>query len=88
MSKTKPIPPKLFTVLTANPYINKLYIFGSRAVFDDDQFSDIDLTVITDYPVVAEAYTRKILNGQFGIIATYTIAQNDHEVSLDRKSVV
>ena len=50
MNKTKPIPPKLFTALTANPYIDKLYIFGSRAVFDDDQFSDIDLTVITDYP--------------------------------------
>ena len=81
MSKTKSIPPKLFTALTANPYINKLYIFGSRAVFDDDQFSDIDLTVITDYPVVAEAYTRKILNDQFGIVATYTIAQNDNEVA-------
>jgi predicted nucleotidyltransferase len=81
MSKTKPIPPKLFTVLTANPYTSKMYIFGSRAVFDDDQFSDIDLTVITDYPVVAEAYTRKILNDQFGIVATYTIAQNDNEVA-------
>ena len=81
MSKTKSIPPKLFTVLTANPYTSKMYIFGSRAVFDDDQFSDIDLTVITDYPVVAEAYTRKILNDQFGIVATYTIAQNDNEVA-------
>ena len=81
MSKTKPIPPKLFTALTANPYTSKLYIFGSRAVFDDDQFSDIDLTVITDYPVIAEAYTSKILNDQFGIIAAYTIAQNDHEVA-------
>ena len=81
MSKTKSIPPKLFTALTANPYASKLYIFGSRAVFDDDQFSDIDLTVITDYPVIAEAYTSKILNDQFGIIAAYTIAQNDHEVA-------
>ena len=81
MSKTKSIPPKLFTALTANPYTSKLYIFGSRAVFDDDQFSDIDLTVITDYPVIAEAYTSKILNDQFGIIAAYTIAQNDHEVA-------
>ena len=81
MNKTKPIPPKLFTALTANPYTSKLYIFGSRAVFDDDQFSDIDLTVITDYPVIAEAYTSKILNDQFGIIAAYTIAQNDHEVA-------
>lgn len=71
----------MLTALTTNPYINKLYIFGSRAVFDDDQFSDIDLTVITDYPVAAEAYTRKILNDQFGIIATYTITQNDHEVA-------
>ena len=81
MNKTKPIPPKLFTALTANPYINKLYIFGSRAVFDDDQFSDIDLTVIADYPVIAEVYTRKILNDQFGIIAAYTIFQNDNEVA-------
>ena len=81
MSKTKPIPSKLFTALTVNPYINKLYIFGSRAVFDDDQFSDIDLTVITDYPVAAEAYTRKILNSQFSIIAAYTISQSDHEVA-------
>ena len=81
MSKAKSIPPKLFTALTANPYISKLYIFGSRAVFDDDQFSDIDLTAITDHPIVAENYTRKTLEGQFGIIATYTIAQNDHEVA-------
>ena len=81
MSKTKPIPPKLFTALTTNPYINKLYIFGSRAVFDDDQFSDIDLTAITSCPVAAENYTRKTLDNQFGIIATYTIAQNDHEVA-------
>lgn len=81
MSKTKPIPPKLFTALTANPCINKLYIFGSRAVFDDDQFSDIDLTAITSCPVAAENYTRKTLEGQFDIIATYTIAQNDHEVA-------
>lgn len=81
MSKTKPIPPKLFTALTANPYTSKLYIFGSRATSDGDQFSDIDLTVITDYPVIAEAYTSKILNDQFGIIAAYTITQNDHEVA-------
>lgn len=81
MNKTKPIPPKLFTALTANPYIDKLYIFGSRAVFDDDQFSDIDLTAITSCPVAAENYTRKTLDNQFGIIATYTIAQSDHEVA-------
>lgn len=81
MSKTKSIPPKLFTALTANPYIDKLYIFGSRATLSGDQFSDIDLTVITDYPVVAEAYTRKILNVQFGVIASYTISQSNHEVA-------
>lgn len=81
MNKTKPIPPKLFTALTANPYTSKLYIFGSRAVSDDDQFSDIDLTAITSCPVAAENYTRKTLDNQFGIIATYTIAQNDHEVA-------
>lgn len=81
MNKTKPIPSKLSTALTANPYIDKLYIFGSRAVFDDDQFSDIDLTAITSCPVTAENYTRKTLNNQFGIIATYTIAQSDHEVA-------
>jgi hypothetical protein len=78
---TVTIPPNLLAALTHNPYINELYVFGSRAVFDDDQFSDIDLTAITDYPVVAEAYTRKILNDQFGIIAAYTITQNDHEVA-------
>ena len=71
----------MFTALTANPCINKLYIFGSRAVFNDDQFSDIDLTTITDHPIVAENYTRKILEGQFGIIATYTISQNNHEIA-------
>ena len=81
MNKTKPIPPKLFTALTANPYTSKLYIFGSRATLDDDQFSDIDITAITSYPVAAENYTRKTLDNQFGIIATYTIAQNDHEVA-------
>ena len=81
MGKTKPIPPKLFTALTANPYIDKLYIFGSRATLGDDQFSDIDLTVITDYPVAAEVYTSKILNDQFGIIAAYTISQSNHEVA-------
>ena len=71
----------MFTALTANPYINELYVFGSRAVFNDDQFSDIDLTTITDHPIVAENYTRKILEGQFGIIATYTISQNNHEIA-------
>lgn len=81
MSKTKPIPPKLFTALTTNPYINKLHIFGSRATLGGDQFSDIDLTAITSCPVAAENYTRKTLDNQFGIIATYTIAQNDHEVA-------
>ena len=81
MSKTKPIPPKLFTALTANPYINKLYIFGSRATLGGNQFSDIDLTAITSCPVAAENYTHKTLDNQFGIIATYTIAQNDHEVA-------
>ena len=81
MSKTKPIPPKLFTALTANPYTSKMYIFGSRATLDDDQFSDIDLTAITSCPVAAKNYTRKTLDNQFGIIATYTIAQNDHEVA-------
>lgn len=81
MSKTKPIPPKLFTALTVNPYINKLYIFGSRATLGGDQFSDIDLTAITSCPVAAENYTRKTLDNQFGIIATYTIAHNDHEVA-------
>lgn len=78
---TVTIPPNLLAALTHNPYINKLYIFGSRAVFDDDQFSDIDLTAITDYPEVAEDYTRKTLKGQFGIIATYTISQNNHEIA-------
>ena len=81
MSKNKPIPPKLSTALTANPYISKLYIFGSRATLDDNQFSDIDLTAITSCPVAAENYTRKTLDNQFGIIATYTIAQSDHEVA-------
>ena len=81
MSKTKPIPPKLFTALTANPYINKLYIFGSRATLGGDQFSDIDLTAITSCPVAAENYTRKTLDNQFGIIATYTISQNNHEIA-------
>ncbi|QJU11325.1 nucleotidyltransferase domain-containing protein [Candidatus Saccharibacteria bacterium oral taxon 488] len=76
-----PIPPKLFTALTANPYIDKLYVFGSRATLDDDEFSDIDMTVITSFPTGAEDYTRKILEGQFGIIATYTISQNNHEIA-------
>ena len=76
-----PIPPKLFTALTANPYIDKLYVFGSRATLDDDEFSDIDMTVITSFPTGAEDYTRKTLEGQFGIIATYTISQNNHEIA-------
>jgi len=81
MSKTKPIPPKLFTALTTNPYIDKLYVFGSRATLDDDEFSDIDMTVITSFPTGGENYTRKTLEGQFGIIATYTISQNNHEIA-------
>ena len=76
-----PIPPKLFTALTTNPYIDKLYVFGSRATLDDDEFSDIDMTVITSFPTGAENYTRKTLEGQFGIIATYTISQNNHEIA-------
>ncbi len=76
-----PISPKLFTALTANPYIDKLYVFGSRATLDDDEFSDIDMTVITSFPTGAENYTRKTLEGQFGIIATYTISQNNHEIA-------
>ena len=76
-----PISPKLFTALTANPYIDKLYVFGSRATLDDDEFSDIDMTAITSFPTGAEDYTRKTLEGQFGIIATYTISQNNHEIA-------
>ncbi|MFC2606353.1 MAG: hypothetical protein ACFNZR_03685 [Candidatus Nanosynbacter sp.] len=78
---TVTIPPDLLAALNHNPYINELYVFGSRAVFDDDQFSDIDLTAITNYPEVAEDYTHKTLDNQFSIIATYTIAQNNHEVA-------
>ena len=78
---TVTIPPDLLAALTHNPYINELYIFGSRATLDSDQFSDIDLTAITGCPVAAENYTRKTLDNQFGIIATYTISQNDHEVA-------
>ena len=81
MNKAKSIPSKLFTALTVNPYINKLYIFGSRATLGGDQFSDIDLTAITSCPVAAENYTRKTLGNQFGIIAAYTISQSDHEVA-------
>ena len=76
-----PISPNLFTALTANQYIDKLYVFGSRATLDDDEFSDIDMTAITSFPTGAEDYTRKTLEGQFGIIATYTISQNNHEIA-------
>ena len=71
----------MFTALTANPYIDKLYVFGSRATLDDDKFSDIDMTAITSFPTGAEDYTRKTLEGQFGIIVTYTISQNNHEIA-------
>lgn len=76
-----PMPPKLLTALTANPYIDKLYVFGSRATLDDDEYSDIDATAVTSFPAAAEDYTRKTLESQFGIIAAYTISQNNHEIA-------
>ena len=55
-----PISPNLFTALTANQYIDKLYVFGSRATLDDDEFSDIDMTAIRLAPRTTRAKPSKV----------------------------
>lgn len=71
---------EIITLLTDNPYVSELYLFGSRAIKKSDEFSDIDLTVVTPYPTTAEAYARKSLADAFGLSAVYTITNSEHEI--------
>lgn len=68
-------------ILIENPHISELYLFGSRATGRNDEFSDIDLTAVTPYPTAAEAYARQSLTDKFGVNATYTIMNNEHEIA-------
>ena len=68
-------------ILIENPHISELYLFGSQATGRNDEFSDIDLTAVTPYPAAAEAYARQSLTDKFGVNATYTIMDNEHEIA-------
>ena len=72
---------EVLKILTENPYISKLYIFGSRAARKDDDLSDIDLTAITPHPAAAETYTRRGLADKFSLSAIYTITNNEYEIA-------
>lgn len=72
---------EVLKILTENPYISKLYIFGSRAARKDDDLSDIDLTAITPHPAAAETYTRRSLADKFSLSAIYTITNNEYEIA-------
>ena len=72
---------EVLKILTENPYISKLYIFGSRAARKDDDLSDIDLTAITPHPAAAETYARRSLTDKFSLSAIYTITNNEHEIA-------
>lgn len=72
---------EVIRVLTDNPYISELYLFGSRAIKKNDGLSDIDLTAASTYPIAAEAYARKSLANKFGLSAVYTIKNAEHEIA-------
>ena len=72
---------EVLKILAENPYISKLYIFGSRAARKDDDLSDIDLTAITPHPAAAETYTRRSLADKFSLSAIYTITNNEYEIA-------
>lgn len=72
---------EVIKVLTDNPHISELHLFGSRAIEKSDGFSDIDLTAASPCPIAAEAYVRKSLADKFGLSAVYTIINNEYEVA-------
>ena len=72
---------EVIKVLTDNPHISELYLFGSRAIEKSDELSDIDLTATSPHPAAAEAYARKSLADKFGLSAVYTIKNDEHEIA-------
>ena len=72
---------EVIKVLTDNPHISELYLFGSRAIEKSDELSDIDLTATSPHPAAAEAYARKSLVDKFGLSAVYTIKNDEHEIA-------
>lgn len=72
---------EVIKVLTDNPHISELYLFGSRAIEKSDGLSDIDLTATSPYPIAAEAHARKSLADKFGLSAVYTIKNDEHEIA-------
>ena len=71
----------VFKMLTENPYVSEIYLFGSRATQSSDDLSDIDLTTTTLYPVDTEAHIRQRLSDEFGVTAIYTIIYDKHEIA-------
>lgn len=72
---------EVIKVLTDNPHISELHLFGSRATEKSDELSDIDLTATSPHPAAAEAYARKSLADKFGLSAVYTIKNDGHEIA-------
>lgn len=72
---------EVIKVLTDNPHISELHLFGSRATEKSDELSDIDLTATSPHPAAAEAYARKSLADKFGLSAVYTIKNDEHEIA-------
>ena len=72
---------KIFKMLTENPYVSEIYLFGSRATQSSDDLSDIDLTTTTLYPVDTEAHIRQRLSDEFDVTAIYTIIYDKHEIA-------
>lgn len=72
---------EVIKVLTDNPHISELHLFGSRAIEKSDELSDIDLTATSPHPAAAEAYARKSLADKFGLSAVYTIKNDEHEIT-------
>lgn len=72
---------EVIKVLTDNPHISELHLFGSRAIEKSDELSDIDLTATSPHPAAAEAYARKSLADKFGLSAVYTIKNDEHEIA-------
>ena len=72
---------EVIKVLTDNPHISELHLFGSRAIEKNDELSDIDLTATSPHPAAAEAYARKSLADKFGLSAVYTIKNDGHEIA-------
>lgn len=72
---------EVIKVLTDNPHISELHLFGSRAIEKSDELSDIDLTATSPHPAAAETYARKSLADKFGLSAVYTIKNDEHEIA-------